>query len=343
MRDLQPILDRAMQVLHTHELDHPGAYARWIWQNSAGDRELGLNEYGCADAANILYMVGAFPADASERASWVQTLQGFQHEDSGLFIEATHHPFHTTAHCIAALELFEAKALYPLKKMQPYLAKENLYDLLDGLNWAEGPWTASHQGAGIYAALVLQGEASLTWQDWYFDWLYENADPDTGLWRKGAVKPTHQGDSFSGTLKEATVFPHVASSFHYLFNHEYAHRPLRYPERMIDTCLEIFYGHQWPTLGRAVSFAEVDWVYCLNRALRQSGYRFQDCKSALREFANGYLDYLESLDPATHDGFNDLHTLFGCICALSELQAALPGELSSKKPLKLVLDRRPFI
>ena len=112
---------------------------------------------------------------------------------------------------------------------------------------------------------------------------------------------------------------------------------------MIDTCLEIFYGHQWPTLGRAVSFAEVDWVYCLNRALRQSGYRFQDCKNALREFANGYLDYLESLDPATHDGFNDLHTLFGCICALSELQAALPGELSSKKPLKLVLDRRPFI
>ena len=90
--------------------------------------------------------------------------------------------------------------------MQPYLTKENLYDLLDGLNWAEGPWTASHQGAGIYAALVLQGEASLTWQDWYFDWLYENADPDTGLWRKGAVKPTHQGDSFSGTLKKPPCF-----------------------------------------------------------------------------------------------------------------------------------------
>ena len=169
-----------MQVLHTHELDHPGAYARWIWQNSAGDRALGLNEYGCADAANILYMVGAFPADASERASWVQTLQGFQHEDSGLFIEATHHPFHTTAHCIAALELFEAKALYPLKKMQPYLAKENLYDLLDGLNWAEGPWTASHQGAGIYAALVLQGEASPEWQDWYFDWLYRECGSGYG-------------------------------------------------------------------------------------------------------------------------------------------------------------------
>ncbi len=343
MKNLQPILDRAQQVLKTHQLDHPGEYARWIWQNQEGTRQLGLNEYGCADAANILYMLGAFPADAAERASWVQTLQNLQHPDTGLFVEATHHTFHTTAHCIAALELFEAKAIYPLKAMQPYLEKSNLYRLLDELPWAESPWTASHQGAGIYAALVLQGEADLTWQGWYFDWLYENADPATGFWRKGYVIPTHQGDSFSGILKEATVFPHLASSFHYLFNHEYAHRPLRYPEKMIDTCLDIYRGHRWPTLGHAVSFAEIDWVYCLNRALRQSGYRFADCKSALHDFAEEYIEYLEGLDPATHDGFNDLHTLFGCICALSELQAALPGELSSDKPLKLVLDRRPFI
>ena len=38
-----------------------------------------------------------------------------------------------------------------------------------------------------------------------------------------------------------------------------------------------------------------------------------------------------------------MHRLFGSICALAELQAALPGELRSDKPLKLVLDRRPFI
>ena len=33
MKNLQPILDRAQQVLKTHQLDHPGEYARWIWQN----------------------------------------------------------------------------------------------------------------------------------------------------------------------------------------------------------------------------------------------------------------------------------------------------------------------
>ena len=45
----------------------------------------------------------------------------------------------------------------------------------------------------------------------------------------------------------------------------------------------------------------------------------------------------------THAGLNDMHTLFGCICALAELQSFLPGEIVSDVPLKLVLDRRPFI
>ena len=45
----------------------------------------------------------------------------------------------------------------------------------------------------------------------------------------------------------------------------------------------------------------------------------------------------------TDDGLNDLHALFGAVCCLAELQAALPGEITSEKPLKLVLDRRPFI
>ena len=52
---------------------------------------------------------------------------------------------------------------------------------------------------------------------------------------------------------------------------------------------------------------------------------------------------MDSLDPPTHDGLNDLHGLFGAVCALAELQLALPGEVESTVPLKSVLDRRPFI
>lgn len=341
--DIQPIIDRAREVLATHELDRPGAYARWIWQNEEGSRELGLNEYGCADAANILYMIGAFPQDPEERASWITVLQDFQDSATGLFNEATHHPYHTTAHCIAALELFDARPKHELAKLHRYLDRDELHEFLDGLHWENDPWIASHQGAGIYAALVLAGEASREWQDWYFAWLYDEADPQTGFWRKGHVIPTCQGDSFSGVLDAPTVFPHLAASFHYLFNHEYAHRPMHYPEAAVKTCLDIYENHRWPTLGHAVTFAEVDWVYTLNRAQRQAGTLFAETKAALKSFADEYIAYLLDLDPKTHENFNDLHTLFGCICALAELQAALPGYLTSEKPLKLVLDRRPFI
>lgn len=345
-RDISKYIENVKKIIDNHNLGQIGAYCRWLWQptdSAKPHRDLGLNEYGCADAANILYMIGKFPGEAQEREAWVNTLQTFQHSDSGLFMEETHHPIHTTAHCIAALELFEKKALYPLTALHKYLDKETLNYFLFNLEWTINPWLASHQGAGLFAALVLQGEADQEWEQWYFEWFWEEEDPETGFWSRGKVVPISEGDSFAGKLPFPTIFPHLAGSFHYLFNHEYAHMPLRYPEKMIDTCLDIFYEKRWDTLGRAVSFAEIDWVYCLTRSMRQTAHRFVEGKEALRIFAEGYIDYLNSLDPDTDDGLNDLHTLFGSVCALAELQAALPGEITSEKPLKLVLDRRPFI
>ena len=60
-------------------------------------------------------------------------------------------------------------------------------------------------------------------------------------------------------------------------------------------------------------------------------------------FAEGYVAFLSGIDPHTHAGWDDLHGLFGAVCALAELQQALPGLLRASRPLKLVLDRRPFI
>ena len=98
-----------------------------------------------------------------------------------------------------------------------------------------------------------------------------------------------------------------------------------------------------PTFGKAIGFAEIDWIYTLHRASAQEGYRVDEAKALIREFAKGYIEYLNGLDYKAHNGWNDLHALFGCVCALAELQIALPGEIETDYPLKLVLDRRPFI
>jgi hypothetical protein len=265
----------------------------------------------------------------------VATLQSFQDPLSGFFREPSHHEIHVTAHCVAALELFEASPAHALKGLAALDEPGALEAFLDGLAWREDPWLASHRGAGIYAARLLAGEASSNWQDRYFAWLDAACDPATGLWRRGELDPPYRWG--------ASRFPHLAGTFHYLFNYEHARRPHPHPAALVDTCLSIFEaGDEWP-LGRTVSFAEVDWVYCLSRALRLSDQRRHDAERALRAFAADYVDFLTQLDWDADDGGSDLHRIFGAACALAELQRAVPGLLRTPRPLRLVLDRRPFI
>ena len=91
-------------------------------------------------------------------------------------------------------------------------------------------------------------------------------------------------------------------------------------------------------------FAEIDWVFLTNRSSMQTGYRRQEALARIRDFAEGYLDWMESdLETTYRERYDDLHMLFGAVCCLSELQLALPGEIRTTIPMKNVLDRRPFI
>lgn len=329
-KDINQLIRNVKKVVDRHQIA-PGVYARWTL-NDGTDRDMGVNEYGCADAANILYTINEFPRDIAERQAWIDTLQGMQHADSGLFKEATHPDFHVTAHCLGSLELFDAGALHRIAAFDKYRTKEGLYDFLEALDWEDHPWQASHDGAGLFAAMNTSGEATTEWNNWFLEWLWNEVDPETGLLRKGQIKSLYQ--SFGG-------------SFHYLFNLEHLRMPYRYPEQMIDSCLKLYYEKMMNsarvTFGRRISFVEADWVYCISRCLRQCNHRFDECVAAVTEFADGYLDYLMSLDPDTDLDMDDLHSLLGALCCVADLQRFLPGKVLADKPLRLVLDRRPFI
>ena len=332
MRDIEPIIEKIRRTVASHRLADEGRYTRRLTTLPEGEAPA-INEYGVADAANILYSIGDFSPSPLFRNGFADALKSLQHRDTGLFTEPTHHTVHTTAHCSAALELFDERPLPP-KALLPYLEKDKLYELLDSLEWVTSPWDNSHVGAGIYVSMVLSGVAGRDWENNYFAWLWDNADPETGLWRKGAI--TAPGSR--------PVYEHMAGSFHYLFNHEYAARPLRYPEKMIDTEIDMYKSHALSkNFGRNCGFLEMDWIYCLTRATRQTGYRFAEGREVLRDFANVFFDYLDAADPEKDASFDDLHMLFGAVCSIAELYRALPGEFSAAKPPKLVLDRRPFI
>ncbi len=345
--DIRPIIKAAKETVTNHEIKEvSGAYRRWLWQDEENSRKLGINEYGCADAANILYTINDFCCDEETRSARISALLSLQNEETGMFNEETHHTIHTTAHCAAALQLFDIKPRYPLSYLHKFMEKSMLYDFLDNeVDW-NSPWDQSHKGAGIYAALVCSDEITEDFQKNYFDWFFENTDEVTGFWKKGyAEKAPLTSERYpNGRSAPGSLFSYMAGGFHYLFNHEYAKMPLRYPDKVIDSCIEIYEKQALPKkFGKQLNFIEADWVYCLNRASRQTAHRRDEVIKLLSEFAEKYINYLLSVDYKTHDEFNDLHMLFGGLCALAELQAALPGMIVSEKPLRLVLDRRPFI
>lgn len=352
--NLDNLVEKIYRTVQSHLLPD-GGYARWLWNTPASDRNLGVNEYGCADAANILYSIGRFPRhDDPARAKLVKALLDLRHED-GSFAEPTHHPIHTTAHCLAALDLFDAvpdqSELAPF--LEPFRTKEGAYALLESLLWEKSPWSESHKGAGMFVCMNLTRAADMEWNDNYFRWLWDNTDERYGMSRMIGHQEGDAGnlpDETENTKPGSTaaqVSDHLFGWFHYMFNMECAHMPLRYPEKVVDTCLHLWRNRERNSLKKGfahgVDFKEIDWVFVINRASRQTPHRWHEVKEALREFAAEFLPWMDTVDYTADDRFNDLHMLFGAVCALAELQAALPGEVRTTVPLKLVLDRRPFI
>lgn len=339
-KNIDGIVAQYADLVARHNLGKPGEYSRWSFGEN---KDLSLNPYGVADAANILYTIGQFPTDPTERAGFVKTLQAMQDPQTGYFSEPTHHEFHCTAHCSAALELFDAKPLYKCSGMAPYTQKDALYSILEnGIRWEEQPWRDSHIGAGLLPSLVNTDMVDLQWKNWYFDWMWEHTDPENGF-------------IFGGKEKKAELFQYMASGFHYIFNHEAEHRPMRYPDKVIDSCItlmnEAIAGYPYPkglprywgVILAIPGFLEVDVVYSATRAMRQTPHRFYECKDVLERFADKFIDMMEQFDYHNDTRVDDLHAMFGTLCCLAELQSALPGKILSSKPLRLVLDRRPFI
>ena len=328
--DLAPLYTSTLNVIKRARLEEPGAYCRFA--TDADQRA--ANPYGVADAINLFYTLNRMPRQPEARERLVESLLRMQSEEDGLWHEDTHHPLHTTAHCVAALELLEARPRHPMRGLDAYRSAEGLRKLLDSLDWVREPWSHSHRGAGVFAALLIADEPDAAWCDAYFDWLTQHWDPAQGMLCRGAL-PGQAEDS-------KPIHEHMAGTFHYLFNIEADRRPIPHPEAMIEMCLEMMEDGGVQKFWEP-GFLLIDWVFCLTRARRQCGHRFADVQAALDRAAVRYAEMLLALDHQTHHHFNDVHALFGTWTALAELQIALPGRLRSPRPLRNVLDRRPFI
>jgi hypothetical protein len=288
--------------------------------------------YGVADMACILYTINALHPSAAARAEWAATFELFQNPDNGWFREkepATLSPQHNTAFALAAMQLLDLKPKFPVKMDAEYA---HIATYLNSLDWQTGVYSGSHKGAGVGSIYVLIPELhSTSWFASYFSTCDSLFDSNNGMMGRG--KPA------SGDIDQ------IGGTFHYSFLYEFFNRQIPYPERRIDSVLGLQRpdgywspsNHLWMTL---------DAIYLMTRTLRYCPHRFEDVRRSIRRSVK-VLDQ-DVFGPegrkTTFAKSDGVHSLTAAISIAAEAQQFLGSdEVITDWPLKLVLDRRPFI
>ena len=94
-------------------------------------------------------------------------------------------------------------------------------------------------------------------------------------------------------MKSDRIPEYMAGGFHYMFVHESEHRPYRYPEKIIDFCCDLLDNEEinwW--FCKTWTFIDIDIVYSLTRASRQTPHRFWEIRERLEKYAEKYLEFM---------------------------------------------------
>ena len=277
--------------------------------------------YGSCDVVYLLWTIGELEprTTAAGRAEWAGLIQSFQDPSTGWFDrgnETPHFKEHATAYATGALALLGARPRYPFRWAEKITASRKSTERWLGGIWWDVVWVGSHQGGGVAAALAMSDSAPEEWFDWYFDWLDHEVNPVTGLWQR----------AFYNRVITRPNKNDLGGAAHFWWIYEYRHRPLPFPERVIDTCLKLqLESGLWDRKPR-----KGDFPYCINldainglaassRQLRSAGqgYRTPDILAALEKYLRRTNQVLTS-PGALARLYTNSHDLPGALIGVAE-------------------------
>lgn len=312
-----------------------GQYASHV-----GGKEAAL--YGNADMACILYTLDALHPSPKQRAEWMRGLQSFQDPGSGYFIAKTAllGKIHNTAFCVAAMKLFDerpsvpTRLLHPLRFADLFASPEQMGAYVRALDWQNAVYPSGEDVIGLAATFFnVKGMVKPSWFRALMDYFDKSLfDPNNGMVGRG--KPP-QGD-----------LDQIGGTFHFAFFWPLFDRQMPSPQARVDAILGLQRpGGLWtPSNPWWLTF---DSVYMLADAASRSSYRRSDVRAAI-EAAVGVC-YERAMEPATREEAFctpelGVHTLNGTLSLFAVAQRFLGREaILSPRPLRLVLDRRPYI
>lgn len=275
----------------------PGCY-RWL----PGSR---TNLYASLDVA-ITYCVMGINVDSigkEQRLGWIEHINSYADDvaKDGRYKDVI--PRHSFSHAngmvIGALGYLGGKQAFPVTLYNSFDTPEKITGWLENLNWPT-QWASGFWGSPMMFSTSKY--CTPEWIDAVIGWLDDNLDPSTGMWRKG-VEPVNKYHPLGG-------FVHIYPIY------ELHNRSFAYPDKVIDSVLELQMDNGRWYDGDAFSYLDMDALYAYVAMLKVSDKK----RSEVRESALKYGSFLTDLikqkdiyDTITMHGILALASSFGCL------------------------------
>ena len=320
---------------------------KWFTQFRSGE---GLGEfswkkggptslYGTTDTLISTFILDDLLLSEDQRDEWADVINKFQDPNTGWYKKTytMHYKEHTSAYAIAALELIARKPKFPL-----YWKERILQSKKTMKRWISGDWRmlwsiiwpGSHVISGVPAMLAMMKQADEDFFNWYFDWLDEQADPNSGFYLRGIPHRL-------GLIREPTM-QELGGAFHMYYVYEWFNRQWPYPEKIVDQCIRL--QHENGFWDKDVTYCiDLDGLYSMIRSSRNANwYRKDDVKQVVCK-------YLETASKTLNDEkfvfkkYTNSHIMTGALAAIAEFQKWFPELVKTAQPWKMPLDFACYI
>lgn len=203
------------------------------------------------------------------------------YHDLGYFLEET------TTICQQALDALSAPPPPPRDWDADHRVKRGINLYFEALGWQDA-WMDSNPVMFVLSQLCHDAERHqkpelLNYVDSALDWLDCHQSPDTGLWRGP---------------HEISLVNAMAATFHFTFFYLYRGRPIKYLERIIDSCLSLQRPHGLFSEGSVIGQTCLDYdaIDLLAKASLVTDYRANDVQRSMESAYQALLELQNNED-----------------------------------------------
>ena len=244
--------------------------------------------YSACDVAQIRTIWGEDlqqTLSEEQRSEWVFHINSFADRTDGSYFDRYgHSKLHANGMTIGALGVLGGQQKYLVQLYDEFNSTRTVIPWLENIDWSK-QWSASHLFWGGIHCYSMSKNCDEAWLDVVFEWLNKNVDEKTGWWRKG--------------VPHFDLHQPLGGSVHILPVYEHKGRTFPYPERVIDSVLELqLPSKRWLDRGREpartyyMSYLELDALYALKYMQTLAPqYRKDDIRKAVAGYGEEVIEY----------------------------------------------------